>query len=548
MQSSLLSGRLEVCVQRKLPRFLAGSYALLLGALLLSFCVKVGLIHSRDLWSDETYSAFVARLPFVQLIRFTAGDVHPPLYYLLLSGWVRLVGDAKAQLRLFSVLLNIASIVPFFFLARRSLGARFGTYATVLFAFSPMVLVYSLEARSYMLFLFLFLCLLLVHWKVVIEANTSKSIIALYGTLAAMLFYVHYISVFILTGLFLHWLLQPGRDRSRLLRIGAAGLFTIMFASPGIPVLLSQRAQKTQLDQALHQSQHDPVSLSFKGEIPEKINFALALVRGATVLSGFYPASSHLLTALTAIPLFIVLMGVGYLWLIKGDPVCRLFGFIAIAAVIGVVVLHLEAARYMLPLVPPLILALARVLQYWIAQARWRTAGAVIATAILSVYMAGFFRQAVRPHGQSWRNVVHIVQQSYQPGDEVVFDALYAQVPFDYFARWQHFHPRETGFPLSIYDWWGKQRSEAWGGPTISQTDLNTFVSSPAVTGSRTIWLVTYEAYYYDPHEALRAKLQTIGKVTEVPLPPEPIGSNLEENRVRLVRIDINKEVSSLAP
>ena len=68
------------------------------------------------------------------------------------------------------------------------------------------------------------------------------------------------------------------------------------------------------------------------------------------------------------------------------------------------------------------------------------------------------------------------------------------------------------------------------------------------MTGSRTIWLVTYEAYYYDPHEALRAKLQTIGKVTEVPLPPEPIGSNLEENRVRLVRIDINKEVSSLAP
>ena len=159
---------------------------------------------------------------------------------------MRLVGDAQAQLRLLSVLPNVASIDPLFFLARRSLGARFGTYATVLFAFSPMVLVYSLEARSYMLFLFLLLCLLLVHWMVVIEANTSKS-------------------------------------------------------------------------------------------------------------------------------------------------------------------------------VPPLILALARVLQYWIAQARWRTAGAVIATAILSVYMAGFFRQAVRPHGQSWRNVVHIVQQSYQPGDEVVF-------------------------------------------------------------------------------------------------------------------------------
>jgi len=91
---SLLIGRLEVCLQRKLSRFRASPYALLLGPLLLSFCVKVWLINSRGLWLDETYSAFVAKLPFFQLLRFAAGDVHPPLFYLLLSGWVRMFGDA----------------------------------------------------------------------------------------------------------------------------------------------------------------------------------------------------------------------------------------------------------------------------------------------------------------------------------------------------------------------------------------------------------------------------------------------------------------------
>lgn len=64
MRYSLLSGGLEVCLQRKFSRFWAGPYALLLEALLLSFCVKVWLINSRDLWLDETYSAFVAKLPF----------------------------------------------------------------------------------------------------------------------------------------------------------------------------------------------------------------------------------------------------------------------------------------------------------------------------------------------------------------------------------------------------------------------------------------------------------------------------------------------------
>ena len=172
--------------------------------LLVSAGCKLLALNSRELWLDETYSAFVANLPFGELLRHTSGDVHPPLFYMLLWAWIRAIGDAQAQLRLFSVALNLVSMGAMYILARRTLGARFGALAAALFAFSPMLFVYSLEVRMYMLFLLVFVCLLMVHWAVAVEQREEKWLFAAYGILAATLFYVHYLGILILLGLFAH--------------------------------------------------------------------------------------------------------------------------------------------------------------------------------------------------------------------------------------------------------------------------------------------------------------------------------------------------------
>src|SRR5206468_2308116 len=105
---------------------------------------------------------------------------------------------------------------------------------------------------------------------------------------------------------------------------------------------------------------------------------------------------------------------------------------------------------------------------------------------------AGFARQALRPRGRPWQNLLNAVQQGYKPGDEVVFDALYAQVPFDYFARHLNFQPDETGFPVSVYEWWARQPHTAWGGPVITQADLNRSVAD--ASKEKTVWIVSYES------------------------------------------------------
>jgi hypothetical protein len=144
------------------------------------------------------------------------------------------------------------------------------------------------------------------------------------------------------------------------------------------------------------------------------------------------------------------------------------------------------------------------------------------------------------PHGCPWQTLVGVAQQNYRPGDMVVFDVLYAQVPFDYFARQAHFQPQECGFPLSIYDWWDKQRNEAWGGPVIMKSDLDEFVSGLYASRSKTLWLVLYETYYYDPHDTLLESLRQFGQVTEFSFPQgEGASASEDDSNLRLIRISL---------
>ena len=502
---------------------------------LVSAFAKVLLLGSRELWLDETYSAFTSHLNFRQLLHFVFGDVHPPLFSILLWIWVRLVGDAQQMLRLFSVVFNIASMIVMFFLGRRVLGTRFGALAAILFAFSPMLFVYSLEVRNYMLFIFVLICLLSVHWRVAVEQNPSRSLPIIYSLLAATLFYIHYVGVFVLLGLFAHWALCSVFVRQRMVRVCTAAVLTFLLAVPGISLALTQYHLKTRMDRELERSSVDPSALSYGHEVPSE-GFSGRLVRSAATVAGFYPARSAGMLLLFALPLLCVFAGIAYLALFKGDEVCRLLGLVVLGMSVGVAFLHLGNTRYILPLIPLLVLAIARVLQFWSDSLRWQPVALTTAALLVCVYGAGFYRQAFRHRGHPWQNLVSAVQRGYHEGDQVVFDALYAQVPFDYFAEHLAFRPRETGFPISIYDWWSRQSFEGWSGPVVKLADLNRFVDT--APRSRTLWLVLYETYYYDPHEQLLQRLRERAEVTEVKLPPDPDAQDSDDDPgLRLIRV-----------
>jgi hypothetical protein len=104
------------------------------------------------LWYDEAFSAWLAALPIDRLIDATAGDVHPPAYYLILAVITYTLGNAEWVLRLPSLVAGLALIGVVWRLGRAlGLPPLVVQTATVLCAVAPWQIYYSTEARSYAL-------------------------------------------------------------------------------------------------------------------------------------------------------------------------------------------------------------------------------------------------------------------------------------------------------------------------------------------------------------------------------------------------------------
>jgi hypothetical protein len=104
-------------------------------------------------WGDEAITLLVVRLPVREILRVASGDVHPPLYYLLVNAWLRLpLGlDWAVQARALSVVLALAGTVAADRLWASHLAERGRIWFLALWTLSPCLLLYARMCRSYSL-------------------------------------------------------------------------------------------------------------------------------------------------------------------------------------------------------------------------------------------------------------------------------------------------------------------------------------------------------------------------------------------------------------
>jgi uncharacterized membrane protein len=156
-------------------------------------------------------------------------DTSPPLYYLLLYGWTLAFGTSDFVLREFSIICSLACLPLLAGIARRTGGTKAVVPTCLLFAFSPLGITFSTEARMYSL---LWLWVLAVTWLSLVWRERGGSMLlqaAWVGTSAAG-FLTHYFFVFPWTALILFLLLRPEKvPRTRLL---TCLLFTALLISP----------------------------------------------------------------------------------------------------------------------------------------------------------------------------------------------------------------------------------------------------------------------------------------------------------------------------
>jgi uncharacterized membrane protein len=124
---------------------------LLLLVLLLALGLRLYGLDAQSLWNDEGTSVAIAQRSLVTIAQDAANDIHPPLYYWLLAGWVRLFGTGEVAIRSLSALLGVVLVALSFVLGCLLAGRWVGLLAAFLAAIHPFQIYYSQEARMYML-------------------------------------------------------------------------------------------------------------------------------------------------------------------------------------------------------------------------------------------------------------------------------------------------------------------------------------------------------------------------------------------------------------
>ncbi|MBU1878482.1 MAG: glycosyltransferase family 39 protein, partial [Chloroflexi bacterium] len=182
-----------------------------------------------------------ARLSPGDMLWWTATDIQPPLYYLLLRPWLLLAGDSEFVLRFLSLFFGVLTVPLLVVVARRLFGPRAGLLAGLLAAAAPLYVWYAQEARMYTLLTFL--GLLSSYLLLRALDRPSRRIWLAYTLVSALALYTHYFAVFLLVFHLLYCLahhlprranLHAERPISNLL---VSQLFVIIAFLPWLPFM-----------------------------------------------------------------------------------------------------------------------------------------------------------------------------------------------------------------------------------------------------------------------------------------------------------------------
>ena len=198
-------------------------------------------------WIDEGLSVGIADRPLTDIPGVLRRDGSPPLYYLLLHLWMRLLGDtSEAATHGLSLLFGLAAIPVGWYLARRLFGDRAGWVAAVLLALNPFLNTYAQETRMYALVVLLGVVTVSAFVGAFVQRR-GRGWIAAFAVAMVAMFYTHNWALFLaasaaLAGLVLV-VLAPPDERRGLVRDGllATGGVLVLYA-PWIPSFLFQAA------------------------------------------------------------------------------------------------------------------------------------------------------------------------------------------------------------------------------------------------------------------------------------------------------------------
>jgi mannosyltransferase len=394
-----------------MSRVAVAALALVTSATLL---LRTGILDS-GYWIDEAITVGIASHDLGDIPRALRLDGSPPLFYLLLHGWMAVVGTGEAATRALPLLFALLAVPVSWWAGDAVFGRRAGALAAAGAAGCPFLTYYAQETRMYSLVAVL--SVLACASFVLAFVHGRRRHLWLLGLWLVLLLYAHNWALFLAGGMAAAWLWLwregrvGGRDGALL-----AGGVALLYA-PWVPSLVFQAANTA----APWSSRPSPLSLlGIPGGLFGSVAVPLlALAAVAALRRRPAPEGARLLALVAA--------------------------FAAALAFLGSQLEPAWATRYLAVLFGPLLLALAAVLARgagwtWLALA-----------GVAGVWLAS----GPAPAKSNVRTVAATVAPALRPGDLVVCTQP-EQVPvlYRYLPRGLLFlTPLGTAAKPEVVDW-----------------------------------------------------------------------------------------------
>lgn len=237
---------LQVTTERRLPRlsthlraYRRTDRAVLGGLVLLAVVLRAPNL-GRSYWIDEGISVGIASHPLRQLPALLRQDGSPPLFYVLLHFWVRVLGPSEVATHLLPLVISLAVVPAAYWAGREIFDRRAGLAAAALTATNPFLNWYATETRMYTLVVVLAALGVAFAWRAARDRRPADAVAAVV-TYAALL-YTHDWGLYLAAGTALTLLSAAWsrHDRELALWVAGGGGAVLVLWLPWLPSFLFQ--------------------------------------------------------------------------------------------------------------------------------------------------------------------------------------------------------------------------------------------------------------------------------------------------------------------
>lgn len=450
---------------------------------LLAFGLRLYRLGSQSLWYDEAASLFAASQPLASLSAPLVLEPHPPLYFLLLHGWMVLAGSSEFSLRFLSVLFSVLAIAGIYRLGALLLGMWVGVFAAALAALSPFLVYYAQETRMYALLLAFSVLSFLSFLRLLRQGRGWP----LYVAITTATLWTHYFGLFVLVWENLVFLLLWPKRRYPLGKWMLAQTTCLLLFLPWVLVDLQRLGTyRSAYDTALSLAvMLQKALLAFQwGVVDDPAAFGWTLA----------PLGILLAAGLLASP-----------WLARGSSWWEP-GLILLASFIVPFLCLLSLSffrpafhpRYLIMAAPAYFVALGAALGL---VSRWQRplAWALLVLLAFTTFapLKAYFHDP-RLAREDFRSAAQFLESRQEEGDAILFNAWYARYPFDYYY----------GGALV--------RSGPFLRAPLTETEVVAGLNE-AAQGHQRLWLVLWQDEVLDPGRYVLLQLDRFGeKVAEL--------------------------------